>query len=410
MSRGTKAWMLRQDGVDFPVIVHFYASGDDDLSSEAECAAFLVKSGSKDIDLAYQVLDAWMAILIENKIDYDADEIKLINTLTRELNGLPYHFQYNISVGDLINIHNALGNYTDIDSLYDYIDGLDIKKMQEDIRRSINQQFCRVRYGGRLDEEKGGQGALWCRISSIGYNWANTLYVWVANHYRGLKVDRISICRDYESDYGDADGMPDYFYKAKDGTPYYELPIEDYLAEEHEHSPVFSTSSFHFSHLGEGVIANFRSELSKGNTVYAITKLMEASGIYQDDSFRNILNAIHISNRNAQCIQSSDFMDNANIRTRGKLLRVKQLIQNRFPEITISDIDVNVRENTKGNMVGCEVIYTLESNSVEALDHIKVSNRFTKDLSQVPVDGLVRLFTKEYLDYCRFANIQRVTE
>lgn len=397
--RGTKAWMLRQDGTAFEVIVHFYASGDEDLSSEAECAAFLIKSGSKDMDLAYQVLDAWMALLIENSIPYDADESKINKAIADAIKTLPYHFQYNMTSDELLAIHNSLGNYNDIDTLYDYIDGLNINKLQEDIRMSINQQFCRVRYGGRLDAETGGQGAIWFRISSVNYNWANTIYVWVTNNYRGLHIDRISICRDYESDYGDQNGKPDYFYKAKDGTPYFEMPIDEYLVEEHEHSPVFSTSD-----LGEGVIAFVKSNLMKGQTIHATYQAMNSQGLEISDS--RMIERIRKSEVERDCIDASQFMDNANVRTRGKLLRVGQSIMNRFPEISVVDIDVLPRNNSKGNPVGCEVIYTIESE-IEKLDHAKISTAFTKDLSTITPDGLLRMFTHEYLDYCRFANISR---
>lgn len=397
--RGTRAWMLRQDGNAFEVSVHFYASGDEDLSSEAECAAFLIKSGSKDIDLAYQILDAWMALLIENLVPYDADEAKLNKTLGDAIKQLPYHFQYRMTVDELIAIHNSLGNYNDIDTLYDYIDSLNIAKLQSDIRMSINQQFCRVRYGGRLDEERGGQGAIWFRISSIHYNWANTIYVWIANNYRSLGVDRISICRDYESDNGEVDGKPDYFYKAKDGTPYFELPIDEYLAEEHEHSPVFSTTE-----LGEGVIAFIKSNLKKGQTVYATYQEMSDQGLDINDD--RMLYRIRKADIARECIDASEFMDNANIRTKSKLIRVGQQIMNRFPEIKVVDIDVQPRNNNKGNPVGCEVIYTVESD-IEKLDHAKISTAFTKDLSTITPDGLLRMFTHEYLDYCRFANISR---
>ena len=51
------AWHLRQDGKFFPVQVHLYAMGDGDLSSEAEVAAFLLKTNSEDKRLARRVID-----------------------------------------------------------------------------------------------------------------------------------------------------------------------------------------------------------------------------------------------------------------------------------------------------------------------------------------------------------------
>ena len=36
------AWMIRQDGKEFECNHHFYCMNDDDLSSEAECSAFII--------------------------------------------------------------------------------------------------------------------------------------------------------------------------------------------------------------------------------------------------------------------------------------------------------------------------------------------------------------------------------
>ena len=119
-----------------------------------------------------------------------------------------------------------------------------------------------------------------------------------------------------------------------------------------------------------------------------------------------MLHRIRRADIDRECIDASEFMDNANIRTKGKLIRVGQQIMNRFPEIKVVDIDVQPRNNSKGNPVGCEVIYTVESD-IEKLDHAKISTAFTKDLSTITPDGLLRMFTHEYLDYCRFANISR---
>ena len=56
------AWMLRQDGTAFSCTHHLYCMDDDDLSSEAECAAFILNSNSKDSKLAELIIDAWMAL------------------------------------------------------------------------------------------------------------------------------------------------------------------------------------------------------------------------------------------------------------------------------------------------------------------------------------------------------------
>ena len=71
-----------------------------------------------------------------------------------------------------------------------------------------------------------------------------------------------------ESDYGEfAVNVVEYFYKAKDGTIYDKMPIDEYLSEEHDSSPVFSKTSYN---INRGVYYSIRLGLNQGDTFNVI--------------------------------------------------------------------------------------------------------------------------------------------
>ena len=244
----TTAWMLRQGGDAFRVMHHFYVMDDEDLSSEAEVAAFIIATESKDQDLAKYILDAWMAMLIENKVPYDGEEPEIEAAIEEAIQLLPYSFQYPLSVTELIKIHRECNQYDNVGALYDFVDDVRSERssLSKRIKDSLNQQFCRARFGGQYNTIRGNR-ELWFRISSTGYNWINDIYIWTADHYRGLGAQTITICRDYESDHGDEEGHPEYFYTARDGAVYRNMPIIEFLAEEHDTRPIFDSNELRYS-------------------------------------------------------------------------------------------------------------------------------------------------------------------
>ena len=395
MMTNTTAWMLRQDGAAFGVPIHLYADGDSELDSEAECAAFIVSTQSKDAELAYQVLDAWMALQLIDYASYkDIDAEAICDRIRVMLSDLPYHFSYPLSVDKLLSIHNSCSNYANIDELYEYVDSLDVADLQQRIRDSINQQFCRVRYGGKYNTRV-GNSCLWFRISSVGFNWANTIYLFVSDMYRKLQVDTVSICRDYESDYGDRLDMDEYFYKAKDGTAYYMMPIDEYLAEEHEHSPVFSACS-----ISEGVYAFIHSSLESGSTFEYIRSVLDSNDIkVPHHRLYNVSTEI-----SKHCIRSAELLDSDHTVTRRKFSRVINRINEIFPDVHISSIDERPRANRNGNDTGCELVFKLISK-IPSLNELELGITSTKPVSTLTPDIIVRKFRKELSDYCQFRNI-----
>lgn len=388
------AWHLRQDGKIFPVQVHLYAMGDGDLSSEAEVAAFLLKTNSADKQLAQRVVDAWIALCLEDKIRYDDTEDDIIEAIRNLPNMLPYHFAYPLTGDELVKIHIAANNFNDVDTLYEFIDRILIEEFDDiclKIRRSINQQFCRVRIGGKLNSIK-GSNSLWVRISSVGFNWRDIIYTFVTDIYRSRRISDISICRDPESDSTEVD----YFYKARDGHEYYHMPIQEYLTEEHESSPIFDATQLD---VGRGVYAKMWSMLQQGATYVTATESVKADGAIPNRDFWPYF----IRKERKQCIENSEWLNNLNRRNQRKMLEVKHIIFSMFPEIADIDIDFDVRENTKGNEVGYQLTFviTFVDTKKKPLTLSVVSNR---PLSNSTARTIARKFQIEYTDYLRFTS------
>lgn len=393
----TRAWMLRQDGEAFPVSVHLYVMNDNNLSSEAEVASFLIATQSKDLDFAKYVIDCWLALLIEQSVPYDAMSSDIDDCILDKLSQLPFKFPYPLTTNEYLDIHHSMNNFYDVDSLYEFIDEFRDRftNLSTELARSLNQQFCRVRHGGKYNTEK-GSSSLWFRISSVGYNWANTIYVWTADHYRSLKVDSVYICRDSESD----NVEEEYFYKAKDGTPYFDMPISEYLNEEHEHSPVFSSIS-----VGSGFYRYIKNNMSAGLTYReSVFAAVDAYCCNLSD-VRDRWDTWKRQDAETNCVCASEFLDNATIRQRTKFTAIEREILKKYPELDAIDIDVKTKENKRGHMT--EILFTLESDMIEELNGVTISTLYTRPVNTLTGDVIVRGFGLDYLAYCENNEIDR---
>lgn len=388
------AWHLRQDGKLFPVQVHLYAMGDGDLSSEAEVAAFLLKTNSADAQLSQYVIDAWIALCLEDKVRYDDTEEDIIDAIRNLPNELPYHFAYPLTGDELVKIHIAANNFHDVDTLYEFIDRILIEEFDDiclKIRRSINQQFCRVRIGGKLNSVK-GSNSLWVRISSVGFNWRDVIYTFVTDIYRSRRISDISICRDPESDNTEVD----YFYKAKDGQQYYHMPIQEYLTEEHESSPVFDATQLD---VGRGVYAKMWSMFQQGATYVSATESIRCDDAVPSRDFWSYF----IRKERKQCIENSEWLNALNRRNQRKMLEVKNIIFSMFPEISDLDIDFDTRENTEGNEVGYQLTFVVTFGDVHKKP-LTLSVASTRPLNNSTARTIARKFQIEYTDYLRFTS------
>nr|DAE87827.1 MAG TPA: hypothetical protein [Caudoviricetes sp.] len=392
------AWMLRQGGDAFGVMHHFYVMDDEDLSSEAEVAAFLISTRSKDQDLAKYVIDAWVAMLIENEVTYDGEEAEIEDVIKSAVNNLPYTFQYPLSVDEIINIHRENNQYDDVESLYDFVDDVrdERSNLSKRIKDSLNQQFCRSRFGGQYNTSRGNR-ELWFRISSTGYNWVNDIYIWTADHYKGLGVQTITICRDYESDYGDEEGHSEYFYTARDGSVYRNMPIMEFLAEEHDTRPIFDSNEL-------GYDPNYYDLARDGYTREECDTILGSGLLDLEASTETMV----IREREVRCVSEvrANLIQQYPTRTQIRLNNMCNQIKQQFPELNSVDIiEINPRENRSGKMVASEVIFYCTSD-IEELDGLKVSIVLNRGIKDTTVGDVVRHFRIEYNDYKKFKGVE----
>mgnify|MGYP004657249781 CR=1 FL=1 len=394
----TSAWMLRQDGIAFPCSVHLYAMGDDDMSSEAEVASFLIATKSKDIELSELILDVWMAMLIEYKVSYDATADDISNCIKTCLQNLPYRLQNSLKIEDYLKIHSSQNNYSSVDELYTFLD--DVRKnivgLQNRIKDSLNQQFCRVRYGGQYDT-KSNNSEIWFRISSVGFNWSNTIYLFVSEIRRKYNIASITICRDWESDNSSfsTDHESDKFYKAKDGSIYYHMPISEFLSADHESNPVFATD------WNSGIFHGMRTSLNNGSTFENIINCCPAQLPNPITFYRKRL----LNSEFAVCASITNFSDisELNTRTKMKLSRFIRLIKSEYPEISNVELSCKPYENRRGNLVGFEMNAKLSSEN-QNIDGLEINFAATSSLDSTSDKILFRLFKREFEDYLKFSN------
>lgn len=395
------AWMLRQDGLSVPCKVHLYSMHDEDLSSEAEVSSFLIHTKSEDLSICYQALDAWMAMLIQDDIPYDADDNKICELIKEKIQSLPYHLAFMLPVDEYITIHQNQENYSDVDELYEFLDQIQeqpaFDNLQSAVRQSLNQQFCRVRFGGKYDTEN-GNSEIWFRISSVGYNWSNTIYQFVSDMKRSLGIEYITVCRDYESDNGEIEGQAEYFYTAKDGRVYHHMPIDEFMSGEHEANPVFA------SEANAGILHGVRASLHNGKTFEQIKASLEHTvGSGWEEIFANYILYIYRSEV-SKCVTAATTFDDAPTRTKMKLSRFTKMILAAYPEISSVKLSYDPRENRNGNPVGFEMYVEIESPE-ELIDHMEISLVSTKSLAQTADRMLFRQFRQEYEDYKRFNHL-----
>lgn len=278
------AYHLRQDGEYFPITAHIYCSGDGTLMGEAEAAEFLLVTKSAGEAIAEVVIDTWIGLQILKLAPMAPDHLDVDRFIIPAISQSQSLMEYKLSDSDMIAIHHKCRNYSTIGELKDYLSEVDIDYMQTYIMTILNQQFCRVRYGGIYDSH--GDPELWFRISSAGVSWTNTIYMFVSEFKHIQKVDYITVCRDRTSSDESSDGYVSEdnvkIYKAADGTLYLHMPIEEYLSEEHDARDIFTvtdTERVCFSGKWQQYIWE---RLRCGDMLYEIFEDLGAKGILLD--------------------------------------------------------------------------------------------------------------------------------
>jgi hypothetical protein len=239
------AYHLRQDGKYFPITMHIYCSGDGTLMGEAEAAEFVIATKSKGIELAKQVLDVWFGLMIHKRYPTFPDNLDINRLIIPAVSTSQSLMEYALSDSEILAIHRECDNYTTMGEFKEYLNELDINTLQTDMMTLLNQEFCRVRYGGIYDSH--GEPELWFRISSVGVSWTNNIYNFVSTFKNRAPVEYITICRDRTSPDDNATGFVEIddqvkVYKADDGVLYLHMPIDEYLSEVHSTRDIFTAT------------------------------------------------------------------------------------------------------------------------------------------------------------------------
>lgn len=277
-----KAWHLSQEGNAYTVPVHLYVMDTDDLSSEADVASFMIynnEATSNILPLCNTILDAWMALLIKDHIQPEYTDSDINDLISDMLRSLPYHLTCPLTEEAYLKIHDSLNNYYDYSTYQSFLKTIEnnMADWSKELKDEFNQKFCRVRVGGQYNTER-GSNTIWFRISSVGYNWNDVIYVFTSNLKNKYDLKAISIVRDAESD----ETEEEYVYKAKDGTQYLNMPLDEFLSEEHESNPVFANTT-----LMNGIITYVRASLSRGFTFKDIDiALQDEEGIEVNTALR----------------------------------------------------------------------------------------------------------------------------
>lgn len=395
------AWMLRQDGQYFRCKSHLYGSQDTDMWETAAAAMFIIRTKSKDIELAEEAIDTWLAIQVAEIADFYDTESDLAQTyIDVVIDHMPYKFEYMLSSQEILTIHTRINAWNNVRSLLKFIRSHSVSSIIElcdKVSESLNQQFCRVRYGGRYNSDTGSE-EIWFRVSSIGFNWVNVIYQFASEFKNKLNIRYISICRDYEADLQFGYTEPEVFYRAKDGSLYHHMPIDEFLASEHENNPVFASVS-----LMNGPICACRCHVRSGGTFNSFEKLLKHEGM--SSNMYMLRKRLVSEERDVACAIDPEFKSTISTKLGTKLSKLIQTITNKYPEIIDVDINYESSPNLRGKDKGFELSYTIRSY-YKSIDGVTITSSFTKPLNTVSSDVLLRFFSMEYLDYLKFRHIE----
>lgn len=200
--RSNYAYMLRNDGKAFPCRVHYYGNPTVDFIHETLYAAEWLYNHTNHNDVKTNIMSLIKSYMIDcdfNDVDdlieyLSSDDVPYV-CLTEEFLDQHYKEIMKSPAGDTENLNTLICD-------------------------ELNQEFCRVRFGGMYNTDKSSNECVF-RISSVNFNWFNIIYMFVADHRS--RIDSVTICKDEESS-----GYSDYFYKHR-GETFYRMPIDEFM-------------------------------------------------------------------------------------------------------------------------------------------------------------------------------------
>lgn len=233
------AYMLRRDGEEIWVDVHPYGAFRE-MKTTRECnllaAVFLARYSRENRAEAIQFINSYLAEVLMQADDETADTLNnadavrnyLREALAKKSATFIQVLEWQGVVGDAQRNADALVQYYD-PSIFDSFDSafdVDTSDNGRKLALALNQEFIRIRIGGRYDRY--GDGTYYARIGSTGFNWSELIRQSVKAHKR--EIEKVCIERDSESDTGDPfDKDTVYAYKTDEGKNIENMPVEEFL-------------------------------------------------------------------------------------------------------------------------------------------------------------------------------------
>lgn len=237
------AYMLGRDGREIWVDVHPYGVVRKQ-SNTRECnllpAVFLAENSRENRKEAIQFINSYLAEEVMKATDEEAEKLDnpeairkyLYNRLKRKPITFIQVLEWKGIVGDSEAAAQELVSFYDPKYFSNFDEAMDVdtRDLGIDLAYILNQEFIRIRVGGRYDSY--GNGGYYARIGSTGFNWADLITDSVRRHHKKDNISFICIERDSESDTGDPFAKSEiYSYKTDSGTDIENLPIQQFLNE-----------------------------------------------------------------------------------------------------------------------------------------------------------------------------------
>lgn len=199
------AFMIRNDGVIFPVKVHPYGNEDVEFIEETLASSeWLYYHTQHDTTkkLVCKLIKTW--ILNSNYDPYKS----LLYNIQREIKNRPYKY---LTTEFIESVISEIENEEPIDSL---------ETLNKLVCLELNQEFLRARYGGMYNTNPASREMVF-RVSSAEFNWFDIIWKFVNDNK--LVIDYVTICSDEEST-----GKESYYYNYKDHI-FYKIKTDEFI-------------------------------------------------------------------------------------------------------------------------------------------------------------------------------------
>ena len=190
-----EAVMLERTGTIYPCIDHLYhpnpgtdETGYDEIERPVD---WLYRH---DISRIKSALTRWVKIRVADMM-VDLPDMELADLALEMM----YADSYSLSANTIAAIREVYEQFKSDPSLIKEWEGMDEIEVAREIARFINNQFLRVRAGGKLNPE--GSDAIYFRISSSGYDWHRVItdFLWDTFGSPDKMPNRIWIGHDAET-------------------------------------------------------------------------------------------------------------------------------------------------------------------------------------------------------------------